>query len=94
MSMKPLRRTTRWADKAEMATRPVGERGGRMLKLKGCPRCQGDILTDHDHFGWYEQCIQCGYQRDLKVAEEAKCRARGNVQEHSKPEGITMKEER
>ena len=39
---------------------------GRMLKLKGCPRCRGDIIVDRDHHGWYEQCLQCGYQHDLK----------------------------
>lgn len=42
-----------------------------MLRLKDCPRCKGDILIDRDHFGWYEQCLQCGYQRDLTAFEEA-----------------------
>ncbi|MFH1002885.1 MAG: hypothetical protein V1780_01920 [Chloroflexota bacterium] len=36
-----------------------------MLRLKGCPRCYGDLLVDRDEHGWYEQCIQCGYQHDL-----------------------------
>jgi hypothetical protein len=43
-----------------------------MLRLKSCPRCKGDIFIDRDHLGWYEQCIQCGYQHDLKVSDEAK----------------------
>jgi ssDNA-binding Zn-finger/Zn-ribbon topoisomerase 1 len=43
-----------------------------MLRLKSCPRCKGDILMDRDHFGWYEQCIQCGYQEDLEVSDRAK----------------------
>lgn len=34
-------------------------------KLKGCPRCDGDIFIDRDLYGWFEQCIQCGYTRDL-----------------------------
>jgi len=38
----------------------------RVLKFKSCPRCKGDVLVDRDHHGWYEQCLQCGYQRDLK----------------------------
>ncbi len=42
-----------------------------MLRLKGCPRCKGDILIDRDHLSWYEQCIQCGYQRDFQVSDEA-----------------------
>lgn len=32
-----------------------------MWKSKGCPRCGGDIFTDRDLDGWYEQCLQCGY---------------------------------
>lgn len=36
-----------------------------MLRLKACPRCSGDVLVEHDLHGWYEYCIQCGYQRDL-----------------------------
>ena len=37
----------------------------RALKLKGCPRCNGDIFIDRDIYGWYEQCLQCGYMSDL-----------------------------
>ena len=36
-----------------------------MLQLKGCPRCQGDLVLDKDHFGWYQSCIQCGMNIDL-----------------------------
>ena len=43
----------------------------KMLRLKGCPRCKGDILIDRDHLSWYEQCIQCGYLRDFEVSDEA-----------------------
>lgn len=35
-------------------------------KLKGCPRCGGDIFLDRDEYKWYEQCLQCGYLRELK----------------------------
>ncbi len=37
-----------------------------MLRFKSCPRCKGDVLIDRDVYGWYQQCLQCGYQRDLK----------------------------
>ena len=30
-----------------------------------CPKCGGKILIDKDHHGWYEQCLQCSYMRDL-----------------------------
>ncbi len=40
-----------------------------MWKLKGCPRCGGDLLIEKDLFyGWYEKCIQCSFSRDLKEA--------------------------
>jgi len=35
-------------------------------KLKDCPRCDGDIFVDRDLYGWFEQCIQCGYNHDLR----------------------------
>ncbi|MFC1932505.1 hypothetical protein ACFLXU_02595 [Chloroflexota bacterium] len=34
-------------------------------KLKGCPRCRGDIYIDREANSWREQCLQCGYLRDL-----------------------------
>jgi len=34
-------------------------------KLKGCPRCSGDICISIDDNGWYEWCLQCGYEVDL-----------------------------
>ena len=43
-----------------------------MLRLKGCPRCKGDVVVERDQWGWYEQCIQCGYLRDLQNAVEVK----------------------
>ncbi|OGO18995.1 MAG: hypothetical protein A2144_12535 [Chloroflexi bacterium RBG_16_50_9] len=35
-----------------------------MLKLKGCPRCRGDVVVEHDFYGKYEQCLYCGYLYD------------------------------
>jgi hypothetical protein len=42
------------------------------LRLKSCPRCRGDLALELDHWGWYEQCIQCGYLHDLPDADGAK----------------------
>ena len=42
----------------------------QVLRIKGCPKCQGDVLTDCDTYGWYEQCLQCGYSRDLRDADK------------------------
>jgi len=41
-----------------------------MLRFKDCPRCEGDVLLDKDQYGWYEQCLQCGYLRDLEIIVE------------------------
>ena len=42
------------------------------LRLKSCPRCKGDIVIDRDQWGWYEECIQCGYLHDLRNVVEVK----------------------
>ncbi len=31
------------------------------ILLDSCPRCKGDLFLDHDDYGWYWQCLQCGY---------------------------------
>ncbi len=36
-----------------------------MLKLKGCPRCQGTLNLTSDMYGRYVNCLQCGFIRDL-----------------------------
>ena len=36
-----------------------------MLKLKGCPRCQGDLQLAADTYGKYVNCLQCGFTKDL-----------------------------
>jgi len=36
-------------------------------KLKGCPRCGGDVFVENNSNGWHEQCLQCTYQRDLEI---------------------------
>ena len=43
-----------------------------MLELKSCPRCKGDIRIDRDTYGWYEECIQCGYLGFLENMLEKK----------------------
>ena len=46
-----------------------GKGGGdaEMWRFKGCPKCGGDVFVDYDINGWYEECLQCGYLRDLKT---------------------------
>ena len=33
----------------------------KYLRLKGCPKCGGDILVDRAYEDYNESCIQCGY---------------------------------
>ncbi len=41
-------------------------------KLNACPRCQGDLFVDRDSDGWFEQCLQCGYRREMRPIAEIK----------------------
>ena len=42
-----------------------------MWKLKTCPRCHGDLFIDKDYTGgWFEQCLQCGFRREMKAIVE------------------------
>ncbi len=41
------------------------QRGGFLARTR-CPKCGGSVYLDSDHFGWYEQCLQCGYTRNMK----------------------------
>jgi len=43
-----------------------------MWKLKGCPRCGADLFFERDEYGYYEQCLQCGYLHDLNGMAELK----------------------
>ena len=43
-----------------------------MWRLKSCPKCNGDIFVDKDIDGWYERCLQCGYNQDLETIVEVK----------------------
>jgi len=32
-----------------------------VIREKGCPKCRNDVWLDQDDYGWYEQCLVCGY---------------------------------
>ena len=40
------------------------------VKFRGCPRCHGDIFLDKDDYGWYQKCLQCGFESELGSLEE------------------------
>lgn len=41
-------------------------------RLKACSRCSGDLFIDRDMDGWFEQCLQCSYRRQLKDIRDFK----------------------
>ena len=47
------------------------QRGGFVKRAK-CPKCGGNIYLDSDIYGWFEQCIQCGYTRNMEKVVQAK----------------------
>jgi ribosomal protein S27AE len=32
-----------------------------------CPRCGGNLFFDQDYRGWYLECLQCSYTRELEI---------------------------
>jgi ssDNA-binding Zn-finger/Zn-ribbon topoisomerase 1 len=39
-----------------------------------CPKCGGNLYLDRDYNGWYEQCLQCAYIKDLAVVYQDKAK--------------------
>ena len=37
------------------------------MDLKACPRCRGDLNTRQDIYGEYQECLQCGYMKDIET---------------------------
>jgi len=39
------------------------------IRLKGCPRCHGDLFPEYDLTGSDLVCLQCGYVQTVTVIE-------------------------
>lgn len=50
-------------------------------RLKGCPRCNGDLWIGEELEGEFENCLQCGYLHFFR-----------NMAEPEKPDTIVLKE--
>ena len=50
-----------------------------MVWLKGCPKCKGDLFLEHDSYGKFQTCLQCGYSKDLVDETGAIIRAQPSV---------------
>jgi len=45
---------------------------GKLNTAGRCPKCSGNLYLEKDYNGWYEQCLQCGYMKDLAVVYQSK----------------------
>ena len=54
-------------------------------RLKGCPRCRGDVHIARDMDGWYQQCLQCGYETALPVTPEMHMAGDGHKDQSFEP---------
>jgi hypothetical protein len=50
-----------------------------------CPKCGGNIIIDRDYHGWYEECLQCSFMRDLKVIYQKKAGTAVAEKDHGEP---------
>ena len=41
------------------------------IRLKGCPRCRGDLFPEYDLTGSDLVCLQCGYVQTVSMREPA-----------------------
>jgi hypothetical protein len=37
-----------------------------MSSLQSCPKCKGKIYIDSDSYGWFAQCLICGFSHDFE----------------------------
>jgi hypothetical protein len=72
----------------------MGGKNMTMWELRNCPRCQGDLFIDKDLDGWYEQCLQCGYRREMKPIAEAKKKESSPIAERLPNSGIETPQKR
>ena len=52
-----------------------------MWQLKSCPKCHGDVFLEKDISGWYQRCLQCGYNKDMMPLVEVKKQPSGRKKE-------------
>jgi len=62
---------------------------GRLNTDGRCPKCGGNLYLDRDYNGWYEQCLQCGFIKDLAIVYEHRVKTE---KENKKP--VQVKSER
>ncbi len=46
---------------------------------EACPRCQGYVHFDRDHYGWYGECLRCGHMIYLDTVSDGAPASEGEV---------------
>jgi len=46
-----------------------------VIRMKGCPRCGGTLVSQSDAAGEYRSCLMCGYVREPERLSLAVARA-------------------
>ena len=64
---------------------------GRVKTGGRCPKCGGNLYMDRDYNGWYEQCLQCAYMKDLAVVYQDKAKKIAELVPVKKVENINKK---
>jgi hypothetical protein len=45
---------------------------GKLNTVGRCPKCGGNLYLDKDYNGWYEQCLQCAFMKDLALEYQSR----------------------
>ena len=59
-----------------------------MIWKNSCLKCGGNVILERDAHGWYEQCLQCSYMKDLKVIYQEQATKPVPAKEFRRPAGI------
>jgi hypothetical protein len=65
---------------------------GKLNTEGRCPKCGGNLYLDRDYNGWYEECLQCGFIKDLVLVYEPKKKIPEKVGSGNKKTGVPDKE--
>jgi hypothetical protein len=65
---------------------------GKLNTEGRCPKCRGNLYLDRDFNGWYEECLQCGFIKDLVVVYEHKKQMPEKVGSGNKKKGVPAEE--
>ena len=58
-------------------------------KLRGCPRCAGDVYIEKDYDSTYERCLQCGYVKEVATSVSTSYRVVKEAQKVTVHAGIS-----